>query len=141
MPLPNRVKFVRADRDGADMIDPMMIEEAAHRIEPHVSRTLLLEAAPLSERHGAQDMPLHARHIVCARILCRQSGRAHAQKAETPIDDAVDDRAQPDARQCLGSDEAPDHERVDQAHDRRRRIGEQDGPALVEDAARGEGCG
>jgi len=32
----------------------MMIEEAAHRIEPHVSRTPLLESAPLSERHGAQ---------------------------------------------------------------------------------------
>ena len=36
------------------MIDPMMIEEAAHRIEPHVSRTPLLESAPLSERHAAE---------------------------------------------------------------------------------------
>jgi len=36
------------------MIDPVEIQAAASRIEPHVLRTPLLRSEPLSERHGAE---------------------------------------------------------------------------------------
>lgn len=44
------------------MIDPVTIDEAANRIEPHVLRTPLLTSDPLSERHGA-DIAIKCEHL------------------------------------------------------------------------------
>ncbi len=44
------------------MIDPVEIEAAANRIEPHVLRTPLLHSEPLSERHGA-DILIKCEHL------------------------------------------------------------------------------
>ena len=65
------------------------------------------------------------------RLRGKPSG-THAQEPEAPVRDAINHRAQANARQrrCVGV--SPNHKRIDESHHRRSRIGQHDGPALRE---------